>query len=120
MSEWLRAKEFFEAAEANFSRGDVNTAANREYFAAERAVVALLKIETGQEFKNHKNIWDASRILNLDVDIYGLLRSLYDLRLQADYGKEFSIVPLTMGSAKEYLAKVKALLEKIESTKKVL
>jgi len=120
MSEWVRAKEFFEAAEANFNRGDINTAANREYFAAERAVVALLKIKTGREFKNHKNIWNASRILNLGVDVYGLLRSLYDLRLQADYGKEFSIVPLTKESARDYLIKVKALLEKIESTKKVL
>lgn len=119
MSEWERAKDFFRAAQANLSRGDINTAANREYFAAERAIVALLEVKTEQEFKSHGKIWDASRTLDLSVDIYELLRKLYDMRLQADYGKEFNIVPLNKESVKKYLVKVKALLDEIESTKKV-
>lgn len=119
MSEWKRAKDFLAAAEANLKLDDVNTAANREYFAAERAIVALLHAKTGQKFKEHRKIWDASRVLSLSSDTYKLLRELYDLRLQADYGKAFSIVPLTKENVKAYLQRIRALLKEIESTKKV-
>lgn len=112
-SDWNRAKSFLAAAEANLKLDDFKTAANREYFACERAVVAVLKLKGIRAPSVHKKIWEKSALV--EQNSIHLLRSLYDLRLQADYGKSSFIVPLNMQTAEEYLEKVKsfiALLEK--------
>ena len=76
--EWNRAKDFLKAARANIEIKDIKTVANREYFAMERAVVVALLIENKRAPKNHKEIWEMSRYLDLGINIHELMRILYD------------------------------------------
>ena len=110
-----RALEFLKAVENNLKIGDIKTAANREYFAAESAIVAYLQKKFKKVPKEHANIWTYSKLLGLEVDTFSLLRELYDLRLQADYGKSSEIVQLDEAAVKIYLKKVSDLIKKIKA-----
>ncbi|MDI6737258.1 MAG: hypothetical protein QME12_01955 [Nanoarchaeota archaeon] len=57
----------------------------------------------------HKEIWVKSAFISPNAKL--LLRELYDLRLQADYGKASVITPLSYDIAEEYLEKVKEFIE---------
>lgn len=111
LNEWKRALEFLDAVKNNLRVNDFKTAANRGYFALERVVVCCLIIEFNKSLKNHQRIWELSR--GLGMGIYELLRELYDLRLQADYGKSSEIVELDEKIVKEYLIKIEETFEKI-------
>lgn len=102
---------FLDAVKNNLKVDDFRTAANREYFALERAAVCCLIIDFNKVLKNHQKIWEMSK--DLDLDIYELLRELYDLRLQADYGKSFELVEFNEDIVKEYLNKIENVFEKI-------
>lgn len=117
LDEWKRALEFLEAVKRNLKEGDIKTAANREYFALERAVVSCLMIKFDKDLKNHQKIWELSK--NLDAGISDLLRELYDLRLQADYGKSSKIVALNEKVIKNYLEKIETLLKKLKEKYKL-
>ncbi len=112
LSEFEKSVEFLKAAENNLKLNDIKTAANREYFSAERAVVALLNAKFGLTFKDHKKIWDSSKLV--DVKMYHLLRELYDLRLQADYSAASKVTELTHENVKLYLEKVRELISTIK------
>lgn len=112
--DWNRAKDFLKSAENNLNLQDYKTAANRIYFSAESAVVAALKFSSKPISTNHKNIWELSKLLEMDMDIYSLLRDLYDSRLQADYGYTSNITVLNSESVNKSLLKVKKLLSDIE------
>jgi len=112
--EWNRAKDFLKAVRANIEIKDIKTVANREYFAMERAVVVALLIENKRAPKNHKEIWEMSRYLDLGINIHELMRRLYDLRLQADYGKISNIVELNEQNVKYYLDKIELIMKKIK------
>ncbi len=107
--DWERAKNFLTAAENNLKLDDYKTAANRAYFTAESAVVAALKLSSKPTSKIHKNIWTYSKLLGLEIDTFSLLRDLYDLRLQADYGNSSEIIELTSETLNDYMAQVKEL-----------
>lgn len=111
LDEWKRANDFLNAAKTNLEWGDLKTTANREYFALERAIVCVLLMENKKVFKNHKKIWEMSK--SLDLDVFSLMRKLYDLRLQADYGKISDIVELNRGNVIDYLNQVELLIKKI-------
>ncbi|MBI2106235.1 HEPN domain-containing protein [Candidatus Woesearchaeota archaeon] len=115
--EWKRAEEFLDAVKRNLKEGDIKTAANREYFALERAVVCCLMIKFGKDLKNHQKIWELSK--SLDTGVFDLLRELYDLRLQADYGKSSEIVVLNEMVVKDFLDKIEALLKKLKGKYKL-
>lgn len=113
--DWLMAKDFLEAAEANFRLNDFRTAANRIYFTAESAVVAALKFNSKPVSKNHKNIWMLSNLLGLGINTHELLRDLYDMRLQADYGYVSNMVKLDKDNIDRYLSNVRDLLKEIKN-----
>ena len=117
LDEWNRALEFLEAVKRNLKEGDLKTAANREYFALERAVVCCLTIKFNKTLENHQKIWELSR--DLDLGTYELLRELYDLRLQADYGKASEIVELNEKVISEYINKIERIFEKLRQRYKL-
>jgi uncharacterized protein (UPF0332 family) len=117
LDEWKRALEFLEAVKNNLKVNDFKTAANRGYFAMERAVVCCLIIEFNKSLKHHQKIWELSK--DLDFDVYDLLRELYDLRLQADYGKISDIVELNERVVRDYLNRIETLLNKIKGRYKL-
>ncbi|MDD4878417.1 MAG: HEPN domain-containing protein [Candidatus Nanoarchaeia archaeon] len=106
--DWERAEGFLKAAESNLRLNDYRTAANREYFACESAVCAVLKLKGIAVRREHKDIWVKSAFISQNAK--SLLRELYDLRLQADYGKASVITPLSYDIAEEYLEKVKEFI----------
>ena len=118
-SEWNRAKEFLRAAKSNLELNDIKTVANREYFAMERAVVSALLIENKKVSKNHKKIWEMSKFLELGFDVSNLMRQLYDLRLQADYGKISDIVELNEDNVVYYLKQLELVIKKIKEKYKL-
>ena len=117
--DWQRAKDFLKAAEANLNLGDFKTSANRSYFTAESAVIASLKLSSKPVSKNHKNIWELSNLLEVGINTHDLLRELYDLRMQADYGYMSSEKILDKETVSAYLLKVKELLNAIKKKYKL-
>lgn len=74
-------------------------------------------IKFGKDLKNHQKIWELSK--SLDTGVFDLLRELYDLRLQADYGKSSEIVVLNEMVVKDFLDKIEALLKKLKGKYKL-
>lgn len=114
LDEWKRAKDFLESARNNLNLNDIKTTANREYFAVERAVVCLLLIENKKVPKNHKIIWEMSKLLSIETNVHELMRKLYDLRLQADYGKVSDIAVLNKETVNDYLNQIEVVMKTIE------
>ena len=117
--EWNRAKDFLKAAKVNMELNDIKTVANREYFAMERAVIVSLLIENKKVPKNHKEIWEMSRYLDFGINVSELMRKLYDLRLQADYGKISDIVELNKENVANYLKEIELVIKKIKEKYKL-
>lgn len=114
--DWQKAKRFFNSSLRNLNLGDVETAANRLYFSGERAAVAWLKKNKVSVPPDHQQIWFLSKKIAIPTNSNALLRELYDLRLQADYGKRFEIAVLNKETVKNYLSKTRKLLEEIEKS----
>lgn len=114
--DWQKAKRFFNSSLRNLNLGDVETSANRLYFSAERASVAWLKKNRVAVPPDHQQIWFLSKKIVIPTDSNALLKELYDLRLQADYGKRFEIAVLNKETVKNYLSKTRRLLEEIEKS----
>jgi len=85
LSEISLAEEFLKSAK-NSLEFSMRTSANRLYFALEKAVVSYILFRGGEIPKNHQKIWEFSSSL-LEQEYYTVLRELYDLRMQADYGR---------------------------------
>ena len=114
--EWQKAKRFFNSSLRNLKLGDIETSANRLYFSAERAAVAWLKKNKVSVPPDHQQIWFLSKKITIPLNSYSLLKELYDLRLQADYGKRFEIAVLNAETIKNGIAKTRKLLEEIEKS----
>lgn len=110
--ELARAKEFLDITQQTLEKS-LKTTANRLYFAAERAIVAYLLAMEIKVSKRHGIIWNAAK--TVDTKWYVLLQSLYDLRLQADYGAKSTIRPLTKEVISQYIPEVSSLLADIEN-----
>ena len=85
----------------------------------ERAVVSALLIENKKVSRNHKKIWEMSKFLDMDFDVYTLMRKLYDLRLQADYGKISDIIELNDDNVIYYLKQLELVIKKIKEKYKL-
>ncbi len=107
-----RAHEAVHSAERNLEAGDVLTAANRTFVACENAVYVLLKVTFGSSSISRQRI--LTKLGDIDAEAKELYDTTYDLRVQADYGKEAKMLPLTQNTLRPILQKVKALLRKVE------
>jgi uncharacterized protein (UPF0332 family) len=107
------AEEFIEVAKNNLG-SSLRTSANRAYFALEKAVVSFLMFKRLNKLpKNHQKIWElASEFLGEGA--YQLLRELYDLRMQADYGSVSLIVDFNEKVVGEKILEVKNFIEVIK------
>ena len=104
-----RAEEALKSAERNLKENDLLTAANRTFVACENAVYILLKLKFGSSSISRIRILTRLKEINPKAkDIYD--RS-YDLRVQADYGREAKILPLTEENIKKILKEIKKLVE---------
>ena len=110
------AEEFLEVAEKNLN-SSWRTSANRLYFALEKAVTSYFSFKKMAFPKSHQKIWELSSKL-LGKEYYSLLRTLYDLRMQADYGNISVFVELNKKALEIILYKVKALFDKIKERMK--
>ncbi|MBU2104735.1 MAG: HEPN domain-containing protein [Nanoarchaeota archaeon] len=111
LNEFKIAEEFLEIAKKNLD-SSLRTSANRLYFALEKAVIAYFYFKKLKIPKNHQKLWEMSAEL-LGEEYYSLLRILYDLRMQADYGNISVFVDLNAETIKENIDKVEFLINKL-------
>ena len=112
LSELKVAEEFLEASEKNLNES-LRTSANRLYFAFEKAIISYLYFKNIRIPKNHQKIWELSAEM-LGEEYYSLLRELYDLRVQADYGSMSVFADLSVKNVSEKMVKVRSLFNKIK------
>lgn len=105
--------EFLVMAKKNLDLS-LRTSANRLYFALEKAVIAYLYFKKIGIQKNHQKLWELSDKL-LGKEYYSLLRELYDLRMQADYGNISVFADLNIKTIKENIDKTESLINKLKS-----
>jgi len=111
-----RAKEGLKSAERNLQIGDLFTAANRIFVACENAVCVLLKLKFGSSSISRIRI--ITRLNEIDKEAKKAYDESYDLRVQADYGRESKIVPLNKENVERVLKKVKEILKRAEDAVK--
>lgn len=109
-----RAKEGLESAERNLQMGDIFTVANRIFVACENAVYVLLKLKFGSSSISRSRI--ITKLNEVDKEAKKAYDESYDLRVQADYGRESRIVPLNKENVEKILKKVKEVLKKAEDS----
>ena len=107
-----RAEDALNSAERNFSEEDNLTAANRTFVACENSVYALLKHKFGSASLSRIKI--LTRLKDIDAELKETYDKSYDLRVQADYGKEAKLIPLTKENLKDVLENVKKHLDNIK------
>ena len=66
-----------------------------------------------RNYRHHQKIWEDSSTL-LGEEYYSALRELYDLRMQADYGRISVFLELTPETLKINLVKVEFLIKEIK------
>ena len=104
-----RAKEALEAAERNFKENDLYTAANRTFVACENAVYVLLKQKFGSTSISRSRI--LTRLKEINPEAKDAYDKSYDLRVQADYGREAKTLPLNADNMGDILEKVKKVID---------
>ncbi|MEK6952914.1 MAG: HEPN domain-containing protein [Nanoarchaeota archaeon] len=104
-----RAKQALESAQRNLKEGDILTAANRSFIACENAIYVLLKLKFGStSISRMKILTNLKEIYPNAKEAYDLS---YDLRVQADYGRESRITPLNKENLENSLEKVKSIVD---------
>ena len=112
LNELKIAGEFLEIAKKDLSVS-LRTSANRLYFALEKTVIAYFYFRKIKIPKNHQKLWELSSEL-LGENYYLLLRELYDLRMQADYGNVSIFAELSVKNVKENIDKVENLINELK------
>lgn len=107
-----RAQEALNSAERNFKEGDILTAANRAFVACENSVQALLKSKFGSVAVSRIKI--LTRLKEIDIEMKEIYDESYDLRVQADYGKEAKALPLNKENLEKVLDKIREIVEKVK------
>jgi len=114
----LKARESLASAEADLKAGRFNSAANRAYYAAFQAAVAML-VEHGIRPRAHA--WDHRFVISqfsgklvkgrkvVTAQFAGTLDRLLKTRLVADY----RLVSVSRSDAKESVGETKRLIEEI-------
>ncbi len=119
-----RSEQALESAERNFGEGDVLTAANRAFVACESIIYAFLKLQYGSISISRERI--LTRLKEVDSSLKELYDQSYDLRVQADYGKQSRLLPLNQANVENILSRTKDKIsvikekinQKIAETKK--
>ena len=106
------AEEFLEIAKKNLNLS-MRTSANRLYFSVEKAAISYLLFKNAKVPKNPQKIWELSANL-LGEKYYNLLRVLYDLRMQADYGNISIFADLTKENLNKNIFQAEVLIKKIK------
>lgn len=106
------AEEFFEIAKKNLNES-LRTSANRLYFALEKSVVAYLLFKQVKVPKSHRIIWELSS-KEIGQKYYDMLRKLYDLRMQADYGNVSIFADFNIKILGEKILQVEKLINEIK------
>lgn len=107
-----RAKEAYESAERNLKEDDILTTANRSFVSCENSVYILSKSKFGSSPISRIRI--LTRLKEIDKEAKETYDESYDLRVQANYGKEAKITPLNRENVEKSLEKVRKLLSKAE------
>lgn len=110
-----RAEQALQSAQRNLKEGDILTAANRNFIACENAVYVLLKLKFGSASISRMKI--LTKLKEISPDAKEAYDSSYDLRVQADYGRESRIITLNRENLEKSLQEVNNLVEK---AKKIL
>ncbi len=105
-----RAVAAVESAERNLQDGDLLTAANRSFMSCENAVYVMLKLKYGSSSISRMKI--ALKLSEIDKEIKELYDLSYDLRVQADYGRQERVIKLTRENLEISLNQVKQLVER--------
>lgn len=107
-----RAHKALYSAKRNLGEEDLLTAANRLFVACESAVYAFLKSEYGSVSVSRE------RILTRLKEIYSQMKDVYDksydLRVQADYGRESRHLPLTKINLQILLVNITGIIQRVE------
>lgn len=104
-----RANQALESAERNLKEDDILTAANRTFVACENAVYVILKSRFGSSSVSRIRI--LTRLKEVNADAREAYDDSYDLRVQADYGRESKLLPLTKENLDKTLMKVKEIIQ---------
>lgn len=107
-----RARKALNSAERNFQENDYLTAANRTFVACENSVYALLKIKLGSASLSRIKI--LTRLKEINSELKALYDQSYDLRVQADYGREARTLPLNRENLEKTLDRVRDLVFKVK------
>lgn len=106
-----RSKRALASAE-NLVNEDIDTTANRTFVACENAAYVLLKTRFGSTSVNRQRILNKLRKINPEAKkAYDLS---YDLRVQADYGREPTLLELNRENMLTVLKKVKKFVKEVE------
>ncbi|MBS3099235.1 HEPN domain-containing protein [Candidatus Pacearchaeota archaeon] len=105
-----RAQEALKSAERNLQQEDLLTAANRLFVACENIAYVLLKSKFGSSSISRIKV--LTRLGEINKEAKNLYTESYDLRVQADYGRQAKVTSLTKENMKNSLEKVKKLIEK--------
>ncbi|MBW2988736.1 HEPN domain-containing protein [Candidatus Woesearchaeota archaeon] len=106
-----RAKKALESAERNFKEDDILTAANRAFVACENSVYVLLKLKFGSTSISRIKI--LTKLKEIDPILKETYDQSYDLRVQADYGRQSKYLPLTKENLGRLIEKVRKNMENI-------
>ncbi|MBI2669205.1 HEPN domain-containing protein [Candidatus Woesearchaeota archaeon] len=107
-----RAEKALQSAERNFDEKDMFTSANRLFVACESAIYALLKLKYGSISMSRERI--LTRLKDVDAHMKEIYDLSYDLRVQADYGRQSKIKPLTEQNVKFILNEVTQIIQKVK------
>lgn len=107
-----RAENALQSAERNFQEGDILTAANRLFVACESAIYALLKLKYGTVSMSRERI--LTRLKEIDTHWKEIYDQSYDLRVQADYGKQSKTLPLTTENVQLMVTEVTQIINTVK------
>ena len=107
-----RAQNALQSAERNFREKDFLTAANRLFVACESALYGLLKQKYGSISMSRERI--LSRLKEVDEHLKEIYDQSYDLRVQADYGKQSKLMPLTKENVQFILEETTKIINQVK------
>ena len=113
LNEFKLAEEFLKSSKNNLVQS-LRTSSNRLYFSFEKLIIAYLLFKGVKVPKNHQKIWELTSEI-LGEEYYSLLRVLYDLRMQADYGSKSVFVDLNINNLEHNILKVESYFLKIKN-----
>jgi len=104
-----RAESVIKSAERNFKENDFFTAANRIFVACENSIYVLLKLKYGSSSISRIKI--LTKLGEIDKKAKKVYDKSYDLRVQSDYGRKASVIPLNKENIRKILDEVRKILE---------